>query len=184
MTDTNTNEKKEVVKKEQIEFDVQLFTDYVGPRVSTDKRFPGGRIRIYLPSPQVDVEMVDEANELTLKLYNKSVQDLIDAGIVQNAYGERDWANISLRGKTKSELTDANILENIQKADGIGPLDDDIENVTARIRTFFEAAVFTERKERVTSTTKVVAKKLKNAGISDLSDDEIKAIIEARKARA
>jgi hypothetical protein len=167
-------------KKEQLEFDVNLFTDYTGPRVSTDKRFPNGRIRIQLPAPEIDVD--DDVNQKCLDLYNKSAQDLINAGIVQNAYGERDWANISTRGKTKSELTDAEILENIQKADGIGDLQ--AENVEDKIRSFFEVAVFTEKKERVANTQKVVAKKLKSAGINDLSDEEIQAIIAARKATA
>jgi hypothetical protein len=207
MTDTNTNEKVAPTKKEQVEFDVQLFTEYAGPRTYTDKRFPGGRIRIYLPAPVLDAELLEDANELAMKYYNKSVQDLFDAGIVQNAYGERDWTNISLRGKTRPEIVkeskeamkiagveiteasvtswvDEKILDNIQKSDGIGPLDDDIENVTKRIRAFFEAAVFTEKKERVANTTKIVAKKLKSAGIADISDDEIAAIIAARKAKA
>ena len=184
MTDINTSEKVAPTKKEQVEFDVQLFTEYAGPRTYTDKRFPGGRIRIYLPAPVLDAELLEDANKLAMKYYNKSVQDLFDAGIVQNAYGERDWTNISLRGKAKSELTDADILANIQKDDGIGPMDDDIENVTKRVRAFFEAAVFTEKKERVANTTKIVAKKLKSAGIADISDDEIAAIIAARKAKA
>lgn len=181
MTDTNTP-KTEEVKKTQIEFDVKLFPDEIGARTYTDKRFPGGRIRIYLPVPTIDPELIEDADELTQRLYNKSVQDLIDAGIVQNAYGERDWANLCLRGETKSETTAAKILENIQKPDGLGPLDADIDIVSAKIRTFFEAAVYTEKKERTQDSTKIVAKKLKSAGITTLTDEEIASIIAARKA--
>jgi hypothetical protein len=175
----NTEKVVETKKKEQIEFDVNLFTDYTGPRVYTDKRFPNGRIRIYLPAPEIDVE--DDVNQKCLDLYNKLAQDLINAGIVQNAYGERDWANICMRGKTRFEITDDEILANIQKDDAIGPLD--AENVEDRIRAFFEVAVFTEKKDRTPNTAKVVAKKLKTAGINDISDDEIQAIIAARKAK-
>ncbi len=182
MTDTNTKI-SETKKPAQVEFDVNLFADYNGPRVYTDKRFPNGRIRIYLPAPELNLDN-DAVEDILSKYYNKSAQDLLNAGIVQNAYGERDWNNICLRGKEKKELTDSDILANIQKDDGIGPMDADIEVVQDKIRKFFEAAVFTEKRERTPNTTKIVAKKLKAAGVNDISEDEIAAIIAARKAKA
>lgn len=165
-------------KAKAVEFDINLFTDYKGERVHTDKRFPGGRVRIYLPAPAI--EGADELDEFLKGNYNKTSQELLNAGIIQNAYAERDWDILKYGGKKTSECADEEVLANIAK----GLADINAEDFEDKARSFFEAAVFTEKAERKTSATKVVAKKLQSKGLTDLSDEEMDEIIKRRKARA
>jgi hypothetical protein len=185
--DNETNEASEVQtedkKPELTVFDVNLHEDYDGERVYTDKRFPNGRIRIYLPAPILEVP--EEINKFFQDTYNKDVQALLNAGIVQNAYGERDWDNLKSGSKKISECSDEEILANIQRdpgQGGLGPIDG--EDFEDKAREFFEVAVFTEKKERTSDATKVVAKKLKNAGVNTISDEEIAMILAKRAEEA
>ena len=175
MEETNTNTEGTEGKKEQTIFDINLFTDVVGSRVFTDKRFPGGRIRLGLPAPTLEID--EDTNDTFKAMYNKDIQALINAGIVQNAYGERDWDILKYGAKKASECTEEEILNNIAQ----GLADINSEGFEDKARAFFEAAVFTEKRERTTDATKIVAKKLKSKGLGDITDEEIEAIIARRK---
>ena len=164
-------------KEQQAEFEVNLFEDYSGNRVYSDKRFPNGRIRLYLPSPEVNFpEAVVEACQ---KMYNRTPQQLFDMGVRQHAYGERDW---DILKKQNEANTDEAILTNIEGE--LGSMEN-LEAFVAKAREFFEGAMYIEARERKTSVEKTAVTKLKSAGVNlaELDDEMIKKIVAAQQKK-
>jgi len=171
MTDTNTVEKAGS-KKAAIEYDIPLFADVISDdMVYSDKRFPGGRVRLYMEVPQVEDT---EADDLLKARYNKGLVELLGMGIKQNVYYERDW---DILKKANDAQTDEAIIANIENE--FGPIDD---LDTDKLKEFFEAALFSEAAERKASAEKVVAKQLKSAGITQITPEMIAKLKEMAAA--
>jgi hypothetical protein len=173
MTDTNTIEKAES-KKAAIEYDIPLFAETItDTMVYSDKRFPGGRVRLYMEVPQIK----DEDEDATLMArYNKGLTELLGMGIKQNVYYERDWDVLK---KSNDAVTDEAVVANIEAE--FGPIDSMDED---KLKEFFEAALFSEAAERKTSAEKVVAKQLKSAGITNITPEMIAKLKEMAAAEA
>ena len=176
--EVNKEEKGVNKKPEQITFDVILFKNYTGNRVYTDKRFPNGHIRITFPAPLVTFP--EEIDKLCKDLYNRSAQEMFEAGIVQSAYGERDWDILKYKGEPSKDVPSDEVFANIKEGLGVGVDEAEFEEM---IVPFFEEALFREVKEKSKDETKITAKKLKAAGVSNISDEEIQAIIALRQRK-
>lgn len=172
MTDTNTVEKTEGKKVPAIEYDIPLFADTItDTMVYSDKRFPGGRVRLYMDVPAVEDT---EANETLMARYNKGLTELLGMGVRQNVYYERDW---DILKKANDAVTDEAIIANIENE--FGPIDD---LDTDKLKEFFEGALFSEATERKASAEKVVAKQLKSAGITNITPEMIAKLKEMAAA--
>lgn len=168
----NVEELGRVTKKQAIEYDIPLFADVISDdMVYSDKRFPGGRIRLYMEVPAVEDT---EADDLLKARYNKGLKELLGMGVRQNVYYERDWDILKKEGDAK---TDEDIVANIERE--FGPIDSMDE---AKLKEFFEGALFAETTERKTSAEKVVAKQLKSAGITNITPEMIAKLKEMAAA--
>ena len=165
-------------KKEIFEAEVILFDDYKGNRVYSDKRMPDGRIRLYLPSPEVNFP--DAVNDLCKEKYNRTAQELFDMGVRQHAYAERDWDILKKQNDAK---TSEEIVANITEA--FGPTDN-LDEFIAKAKEFFETALYIEKRERTASVEKQAVTKLKAAGVNlaELDQDMIDKIIAAQNKKA
>jgi hypothetical protein len=171
MTDTNTVEKAGS-KKAAIEYDIPLFADVISDdMVYSDKRFPGGRVRLYMEVPQVEDA---DSSDLLMSRYNKGLIELLGMGIKQNVYYERDW---DILKKANDAQTDEAIIANIENE--FGPIDSMDED---KLKEFFEAGLFAETTERKASAEKVVAKQLKSAGITQITPEMIAKLKEMAAA--
>lgn len=158
-----TDKVEKTSKKAAIEYDVPLFANAITETmVYSDKRFPGGRVRLYMEVPQIEDA---EANDLLMARYNKGLIELLGMGIKQNVYYERDW---DILKKANDAVTDEAIIANIENE--FGPIDD---LDTDKLKEFFETALFAETTERKASAEKVVAKQLKSAGITNITPEMI-----------
>jgi len=160
-------------EKAKIDIDVTLFEDFQGERVTSDKRFPGGKFRLYLPVPTTDEE--------AQKMYNKTLADLIKMGVNQNSHNERDYDSIKLKGEKVADVSDEAQVANVCAGLGVENLQD--ATIVEKAKAFFETAHFTEKKERTVSEEKQTMKRMKQAGISDISDEEMAAIKAMREKR-
>ena len=159
-------------KKAAIEYDIPLFADVISDdMVYSDKRFPGGRVRLYMEVPQVEDT---EADDLLKARYNKGLVELLGMGIKQNVYYERDW---DILKKANDAQTDEAIIAIIENE--FGPIDSMDED---KLKEFFEAALFAETTERKASAEKVVAKQLKSAGITQITPEMIAKLKEMAAA--